>query len=123
MLHISFFLYVLVVEGEGDVQKVTDEWEIRDVKRTYRMKTKIPGQTAPKLQKTESLEATDELNELKITGEDEQLVDESTRLVGGPNDKDVKSEYLTHLSHMLMDDCRYCKDANITRGVCSTKLF
>lgn len=53
--------------------------------------------------------SSEDLRRLTIsseTGEGAQLIDNSTRLTCSPHDFQVKQEFLTHLSHMLIDDCR-----------------
>lgn len=54
---------------------------------------------------------SDDLKDLHVTVQSEQgeagkLVDEFSEIVSKPHDLRVKEEYLTNLSHMLMEDCR-----------------
>lgn len=54
---------------------------------------------------------------LNVSADDkdaEKLLTKSIQVISSPKDSMVKSEYLTHLSHMLMDDCRqFHTDENV----------
>lgn len=59
----------------------------------------------------------DDLEDLHVTVQSEQgeagkLVDGSSSMVNKPHDFRVKEEYLTNLSHMLMEDCREFHNEN-----------
>uniref|UniRef100_A0A914UNP7 Uncharacterized protein n=1 Tax=Plectus sambesii TaxID=2011161 RepID=A0A914UNP7_9BILA len=88
------------------VDSVTDQWEIKDVTTQYKIYTKFPGRTIV----FEDVEnTTDDLSGINVTvsGANAMIAsraDESTRLISGSQDTNMKSEYLTNLSHMLMED-------------------
>lgn len=84
-------------------------WKELDIVRTTRTTAASPSPAG--IAHDQRRRSSDELQGLNLTvsseeGEAGELVNESSRLVSKQVDHRVASEYLTNLSHMLIDDCR-----------------